>query len=63
MGDTGAGKSTLIKQILQQIEDRGENAIVYDPAGEFTECFYQRRPGRLDSESAGRPFAILDAIE
>ena len=41
MGDTGTGKSTLIKQLLQQIADRGEIAIVYDPAGEFTESFYK----------------------
>ncbi len=46
MGDTGAGKSTLLKQILQQISDRGEVAIVYDPAGEFTQSFY--RPERGD---------------
>lgn len=46
MGDTGAGKSTIIKQILKQIADRGELAIVYDPAGEFTEAFY--REGRGD---------------
>ena len=45
MGDTGAGKSTLIKQLLQQIEDRGEAAIVYDPAGEFTERFYRPKRG------------------
>ena len=45
MGDTGTGKSTLIKQLLQQIADRGENAIVYDPAGEFTESFYKERRG------------------
>jgi hypothetical protein len=41
MGDTGTGKSTLIKQLLQQVADRGEVAIVYDPAGEFTESFYK----------------------
>jgi len=45
MGDTGAGKSTLIKQLLQQIADRGEAAIVYDPAGEFTENFYKEGRG------------------
>jgi hypothetical protein len=41
LGDTGTGKSTLIKQLLQQVADRGEIAIVYDPAGEFTEGFYK----------------------
>jgi len=46
MGDTGTGKSTLLMQILQQIEQRGETAIVYDPAGEFTERFYS--PDRGD---------------
>ena len=45
MGDTGTGKSTLIKQLLQQIADRGEVAIVYDPAGEFTESFYKEGRG------------------
>ena len=45
MGDTGSGKSTLIKQLLQQIEDRGEVAIVYDPAGEFTERFFRKQRG------------------
>ena len=42
MGDTGAGKTTLILQLLRQIEERGEMAIVYDPAGEFTKAFYKR---------------------
>jgi molybdopterin-guanine dinucleotide biosynthesis protein len=32
MGDTGAGKTTLIMQILRQIQGRGHAAIVYDPA-------------------------------
>ena len=45
MGDTGTGKSTLIKQLLKQIADRGEVAIVYDPAGEFTESFYKEGRG------------------
>lgn len=46
MGDTGAGKSSLIRQILMQIEERGETAIVYDPALEYTPQFYE--PGRGD---------------
>lgn len=36
MGDTGAGKSSLIRQILLQVHERGETAIVYDPALEYT---------------------------
>ncbi len=47
MGDTGTGKSTLIRRILIQIEERGETAIVYDPALEYTSEFY--RPERGDA--------------
>ncbi len=42
MGDTGSGKTTLLMQFLQQIADRGEIAIVYDTAGEFTERFFKK---------------------
>ena len=45
MGDTGAGKSTLLMQLLQQVADRKEAAIVYDPAGEFTQRFYNEQRG------------------
>lgn len=46
MGDTGTGKSSLIRQLLQQVERRKEAAIVFDPALEFTPQFY--RPERGD---------------
>ncbi len=46
IGDTGAGKSSLIRQILMQVEERGETAIVYDPALEYAPQFYE--PGRGD---------------
>jgi type IV secretory pathway TraG/TraD family ATPase VirD4 len=46
VGDTGAGKSSLIRQILMQVEERGETAIVYDPALEYAPQFYE--PGRGD---------------
>ena len=40
MGDSGTGKSALIRQLLAQLEDRGDTAIVYDPALEYTPQFY-----------------------
>lgn len=40
MGDSGSGKSSLIRQILAQVRERGESAVVYDPAFEFTPQFY-----------------------
>lgn len=42
MGDTGAGKTTLIMQLLRQIQARGQSAIVYDPACEFVQRFYHK---------------------
>ena len=47
MGDTGAGKTTLIMQILRQIQSRGHSAIVYDPACEFIQRFYDPKRGDI----------------
>lgn len=46
IGDTGAGKSALIFQVLRQVRSRGDSAIVYDPAREFLKRFYD--PSRGD---------------
>src|ERR1700723_2271460 len=35
IGDTGAGKTMIMLQILRQIKHRGDSAIVYDPAREI----------------------------
>jgi type IV secretory pathway TraG/TraD family ATPase VirD4 len=45
MGDSGTGKSALIRQLLSQFEDRGDTAIVYDPALEYTPQFYSPERG------------------
>jgi len=47
MGDTGAGKTTLIMQILRQIQGRKHSAIVYDPACEFIQRFYSEKRGDI----------------
>jgi len=47
MGDTGAGKTRLIMQLLLQIGERGDSAIVYDPACEFVQRFYESRRGDI----------------
>jgi len=47
MGDTGAGKTSLIMQILRQIQSRGHSAIVYDPACEFIQRFYDAERGDI----------------
>jgi type IV secretory pathway TraG/TraD family ATPase VirD4 len=43
VGDTGSGKSSVIRQMLYQVGARGDRAIVYDPACEFVKQFYDER--------------------
>lgn len=45
VGDSGTGKSAAIRQMLAQIADRGEAAIVYDPAMEYLPQFYEESRG------------------
>lgn len=44
-GDTGTGKSTLIRQILYQVEQRGDMAIVFDPDREYVKEFFNQERG------------------
>lgn len=45
VGDSGTGKSAAIRQLLSQIWERGEAAIVYDPAMEYLPQFYNAARG------------------
>ena len=47
VGDTGSGKSSIIRQMLYQVDARGDSAIVYDPACEFVKQFYNSRRGDI----------------
>ncbi len=47
MGDTGVGKTQLIMQCLRQIRGRGDSAIVYDPACEYIQRFYDAERGDI----------------
>jgi hypothetical protein len=47
MGDTGVGKTQLIMQCLRQIRGRGDSAIVYDPACEYVQRFYDAGRGDI----------------
>jgi hypothetical protein len=66
LGDSGTGKSSAIRQILSQIRDRGESAVIYDPAREYIRHFFQpgdlalnpldgRFPGWLPSDEIDHP--------
>jgi len=45
-GSPGSGKSTLIRAMLKQVQERGQCAVVIDPDAEFLMEFYN--PGRGD---------------
>lgn len=47
MGDTGSGKSALIRQMLWQLTEARQTAIVYDPAREYVERFYNPERGDI----------------
>ena len=47
VGDTGSGKSSIIRQLLCQIEERRHSAIVYDPARDFVQEYYDERRGDI----------------
>jgi hypothetical protein len=47
MGDTGVGKTQLIMQCLRQIRHRGDSTIVYDPACEYIQRFYDAGRGDI----------------
>ncbi|HEY1743850.1 MAG TPA: type IV secretion system DNA-binding domain-containing protein [Granulicella sp.] len=47
MGDTGVGKTQLMMQCLRQIRGRGDSAIVYDPACEYIQRFYDASRGDI----------------
>ena len=44
-GDTGSGKSTLFREILYQVEQRGDTAIIFDPDRQYIQEFYRASRG------------------
>jgi len=53
-GSPGSGKSTAIKDMLDQIRARGERAIVYDISGEYIEHYYRADKDRILNPLDGR---------
>lgn len=45
LGTTGSGKTTVLRQMLDRIEARGEAALVYDTSGEFIAHYYNPERG------------------
>jgi hypothetical protein len=44
-GDTGTGKSTLVRQIISQVGARQEVAIIFDPDREYIQEFFNEKRG------------------
>lgn len=47
VGTTGSGKTTVLRQMLDGIEARGEAALVYDTSGEFVAQYYDPQRGDI----------------
>ncbi|MBW8869806.1 MAG: type IV secretion system DNA-binding domain-containing protein, partial [Acidobacteriales bacterium] len=47
IGDTGSGKTSIIRQIAFRVQEREECAVIYDPAGEFIRQFYDEKRGDI----------------
>lgn len=58
IGDTGSGKTSVIRQFAFRVQERGECAIIYDPAGEFIRQFYNevREDVVLNPQDARMPY-------
>lgn len=41
-GSTGSGKTNCLRQLLMQIRDRGERAVIVDTTGSFVSEFYKK---------------------
>jgi Type IV secretion-system coupling protein DNA-binding domain len=66
MGDSGKGKSSAIRQVLHQIAERGELAVIYDPGGAYAQEFYDPAQGDLllNPLDARCPFiSLADEVE
>lgn len=47
IGTTGSGKTTVLRQMLDRIEQRGDAALVYDTSGEFVANYYNPERGDI----------------
>jgi DNA helicase HerA-like ATPase len=60
VGDSGTGKSVAIRQLLSQIWERGEAAIVYDPAMEYLPQFYNEARGDVILNPMERRIGVVE---
>jgi hypothetical protein len=61
LGDTGTGKSAVTRQILMQIRDREEGAVIYDPAREYLPQFFDAARGDVVLNPPGHEMSVFHA--
>jgi hypothetical protein len=47
LGSTGAGKTSIIKNLIYQLDKRGQKAIIIDVKGDMIKCFYRESRGDI----------------
>jgi type IV conjugative transfer system coupling protein TraD len=47
VGANGAGKTVLISDIVEQIRNKGDKAIIYDKKGDYTKWFYDPKKDKI----------------
>src|SRR6185437_16068331 len=45
LGDTGAGKTVALKQMIDQIEERGDLAVIHDPKADYLPIYFSAKRG------------------
>jgi type IV secretory pathway TraG/TraD family ATPase VirD4 len=45
LGDTGAGKTVALKQMIDQIEERGDLAVIHDPKANYLSSYFNSNRG------------------
>jgi len=45
LGDTGAGKTVALKQMIDQIEERGDLAVIHDPKADYLPLYFKAKRG------------------
>jgi hypothetical protein len=54
IGSSGMGKSSILLDLVRQIRERGEAAVIYDPKGEFRDCFYNEETDMIVDPTEAR---------
>ena len=65
IGANGTGKTVLISDVVEQIRERGDKAIIYDKKGDYTKWFYNPDKDKILNpfDRRGEEWNLLSEIE